>query len=255
LHIIIGYIYIVKYSDARTVKITKPEEKSMKSFIGKTVTIDHPVERLNTKNLTKFKKGTIIEVEKNNDFLTPMSFQLIRVPIEIKEVQLVTKLTGDLRKDSKTSSSSQKVVALNEDIEEYIKTHPEEKKEKKVTKSMFDLPDIYQGQINLLGVGTGGGGGVLGVIIGKIVKKDNHTLNFSEIDDFHKRIKENINEFYFFKQGLDEYELQSYIIYADEKLKLAKKYYKNFNKEDIEKQLKILLPEYLNEKIQSIRKK
>ena len=45
-------------------------EKSMKSFIGKTVTIDHPVERLNTKNLTKFKKGTIIEVEKNNDFLT-----------------------------------------------------------------------------------------------------------------------------------------------------------------------------------------
>lgn len=37
LHIIIGYIYIVKYSDARTVKITKPEEKSMKSFDKKEI--------------------------------------------------------------------------------------------------------------------------------------------------------------------------------------------------------------------------
>ena len=37
LHIIIGYIYIVKYSDARTVKITKPEGKSMKSFDKKEI--------------------------------------------------------------------------------------------------------------------------------------------------------------------------------------------------------------------------
>ena len=37
MHIIIGYIYIVKYSDARTVKITKPEEKSMKSFDKKEI--------------------------------------------------------------------------------------------------------------------------------------------------------------------------------------------------------------------------
>ena len=194
-----------------------------------------------------FERRSIIIQSKN--FLTPLSVQLIAVPTEVEEVKIGVKLTGDLEKDSKKFNPSYKVVALNKDIREYVKKPLTEVRPKNNIPSTFAPPDFSTGQVNLLGI--------IGLIFKpkEYLNSKNRNFSFSEIDYFHKRIKENIDKSYFLKQGLDEYELQSYILYADEKLKLINRYYKKFNKEEIEKSLRDLLPEYLNEKIYSSNRK
>ena len=64
-------IYLGKSGEKFIERVTDESlnEKAIKSFVGKTVTIDHPAQRLNAFNLTKYKKGTIIGVEKNEKFL------------------------------------------------------------------------------------------------------------------------------------------------------------------------------------------
>lgn len=64
-------IYLGKSGEKFIERVTDESlnEKAIKSFVGKTVTIDHPAQRLNAFNLTKYKKGTIIGVEKSEKFL------------------------------------------------------------------------------------------------------------------------------------------------------------------------------------------
>ena len=181
------------------------------------------------------------------DFLTPISLILIQKPTEIEEVKLGFNPTGNIKKDM-NFNTSRKTKQLNEDIEEYIKTHPEEKKDQKAVNSSFAPPDMYQGQVNLLSVGTDGSGGILGLVAKEILKKNKKKPNFSEIQNFHRKVKESFYNDYFIKQGLDEYEFESYIIYLDNKYRFSEKYFNNFNTFEIENKLKNLLQDYINKR-------
>lgn len=192
-----------------------------------------------------YERGS--KIIQNNDYQILLSIQLVQVPIEIEEVKLGFNPTGNMKKDI-NFNTSHKTKLLNEDIENYIKNHPEEKKDQKVINSSFAPPDMYQGQVNLLSVGTDGSGGILGLVAKEVLKKNKKKPNFSEIQNFHRKLKEFFYNDYFVKQGMDEYQFDSYIVYLDNKYKFSERYFNNFNTFEIENKLKNLLQDYINKR-------
>lgn len=130
-----------------------------------------------------YERGS--KVIKNSDFQTPLSIQLVQVPIEIEKVEITTKLTGNLIKDSKSHNPSEKVVTLNNEIKEYIKNPMTEIQPKNNIPSSFAPRDLYAGQINLLRISIMGGSssGLVKLLIDEAVKKDKRKPNFSKIQN------------------------------------------------------------------------
>lgn len=174
----------------------------------------------------------------NNDVLYPMSIQLIKVPVEIEEVNILPKLTGNLEKDSKNRNLYEKTVALNDDIRQYVKKPMTEIQPKNNIPSTFAPPNPYEGQVNLLGL--------ISLIIRPKeyfgLKKESFT--YYERNEFYKKIKEIFYNDYYKEKGLDEFDFESYVIYLDKKHKLIEKYFHNFKKDEINVLLKNSLINY-----------
>ena len=199
-----------------------------------------------------FEKGS--KIIQNKDFSTPLSVQLARVPIEIEEVNVVARLTGDLGKDSKNHNSSEKVIALNNNIKEYIKVPLKEVQPKNSIPSSFAPRDPYAGQMKLLSITIRDSPGeIIESPAKEFFKKNKPKPSFSEIQNFYKKIKQTFYWKYFEDYGVDEFEFESYIIFLDKKYKLVEKYINNFNNFEIEKLLKNSVREYIN--IAMIREK
>lgn len=183
----------------------------------------------------------------NNDVLYPMSIQLIKVPVEIEEVNITPKLTGNLEKDSKNHSLYEKTIALNDDIRQYVKKPMTEIQPKNNIPSSFAPRDPYAGQLNLLSISIGGAsGGLIGLLLNEGIKKNKIKPNFSEIQNFHKKVKETFYGDYYIKQGLNESDFDAYIVYLDNKYMFSDNYFNNFDSSEIEKILKNSLKEFIN---------
>ena len=162
--------------------------------------------------IENYERGS--KVVKNNDFLNSISIQLVRVPIEIQEVKVVAKPTGDLEKDSKKFSVDKKTTELNVAMNKYMKEKLTEVLPKNSIPSSFAPPNLYAGQVNLLSI--------LGFIINpkeSLGIKNDKILNFSETNEFYKKVKESFYGKYYIDYGLDEFEFEAYIIYLDKKYK------------------------------------
>lgn len=179
----------------------------------------------------------------SQDFFNLISVILVQSPVEIEEVNL-SNATGDFKKDMSLRNSTKKKL-LNEEIQAYIKNHPEEKKDTKLSTPTFGVPDMNQGQISILSIGNGSSGGVLGLIAKQLLKKNKYKPNYSEIQNFHRKMKESFYGDYFIKQGISEYEFDSYLLYLDTHYQFSGIYFNNFNMAEIEKKLKKLLPDYI----------
>lgn len=192
-----------------------------------------------------FERGS--KIVQNNDFITPLSIQLVRIPIEIEEVKIVNRPSGDLGKDSKNYNTSEKVVALNKDIRQYLKTPLAESPSKNNIPSSFAPKDPYAGQLNLLSVGIGGSSiGVIGLVVKELFEKRKLKPNFLEIQNFHKKVKDTFYGSYYIKRGLNESDFDRYIIYLDDKYKFSENHFSNFDSAQIEKMLKKSLKEFIN---------
>ncbi|WP_461376834.1 hypothetical protein [Cloacibacterium normanense] len=162
-----------------------------------------------------------------DSFNNPIIVQLIKLPIEIQEIKLGISPSGNLTQDLKFFKKS-KEKKLNEDIEEYIRTHPEEKKSDPLEKSPFNFPNTNQGQLNIIGF-SNGKSGVIGAIISEIFKKDMRKLTFSEKHSFHNEIKKKFLDD-FKKKGIDEFQFESYLMYLDTTYKFSDMFYgKNYS--------------------------
>ncbi len=107
---------------------------------------------------------------------------------------------------------------------------------------------MSRGQVSILSVGTGGSGGILGLVAQQVLKKDKHRPNYSEIQTFHRKLKDSFYGDYFIRKGIDESDFDSYLLYLDQTYKFSEKYFNNFNTFEIEKKLKNLLQDYINKK-------
>ena len=190
--------------------------------------------------------------ERQTVVLTPESFsksldvKLTVIPLEIEEVAIGFNPTGNLKKDVPKLNPPAKVTALNMAMNNYMRTPMNEVAPTAKIPSAFAPKNPGEGQLSLFSIGSGGGGlvGALAGLAKKSVSSPKTTANYAEKQEFYKRVKAVVNLDYA-KYGLDEYDFDIFLAFADEAHGLSKNYRKNFNRAAIESQLKVAFTEYL----------
>lgn len=182
-----------------------------------------------------------------DSFSKSLNINLVTIPEEIEEVKLSFRPTGILKKDVTKLNPPPKVVALNSSLNLYMKTPLNEVASKASIPSAFRHPDFSAGQVPLLSMGSGGGSFVSAIsgLIRKSGDSPKTTADYAETQTFYKRVKSVIDLGYYTKYGLDEYDFDIFLAYADRAYDLAKNYRKNFNKAAIEFRLKEAFAEYI----------
>ncbi len=175
-----------------------------------------------------------------DNFSKPLHISLTKTVIEIEEVKIAFKPTGDLKKDLKQIGVSPKILKLNTVINAYAHTKPTEVLPQNATPSAFRQRDYNAGQVNLLKLG----GAIIG-LIDKAVSPKITEPTYSERQAFFTKVKQTVDMAYFEQYGMDEYQFDIFLAYVDKIENLAKNYRNDFNKSTIENTLKKALKEYL----------
>lgn len=194
---------------------------------------------------TGFERLTL-KVSQNN-FNQPLQLILSKLPYDIEEVKISFNPTGNLKKDLAYFKTSAKKEKLNNEMNLYMKGPMTEIIPQNTVPTMFAIKKPGDGQIPLLSIGSGGSGGLLGLIGGVILgnSKKQTPPNYAEVEDFYRRVKGVIDLDYFKGYGVSDYDFDIFLAYADQTYSLSKKYHKNFNKAVIESELRVALVEYL----------
>lgn len=174
------------------------------------------------------------------NYSEPLNISLLKSPFPIEEVEIGFHASGDLKKDVKNLEPSKKTVALNNAMKMYMLTPPTEVAPILKTPSAFGQPDYNAGQVNILGVGSAITG-----LINKATKEPLTKANYAETQAFFREIKSTIDLSFYYKQGWDEYEIDRFLIYADDNFSLAKKYRKNFNVSAISSDMRMAYNNYV----------
>ncbi len=181
------------------------------------------------------------------NFSESLNVNLTTIPEEIEEVKLSFRPSGILKKDVTRLNPPPRVAELNTAMNLYMKTPSSEVIPKASVPSAFKPHDFSAGQVPLLSMGSGGGS-VVSAISGLIRRSGDSpktTADYAETEEFYKRVKSVIDIGYYTKYGLDEYDFDIFLAYADRAYDLAKNYRKNFNKAAIEFRLKEAFAEYI----------
>jgi len=173
-------------------------------------------------------------------FSKSLDVKLFTIPQEIEEVKLTFRPTGILKKDVSRLNPPPKVVALNSAMNLYMRTPQNGVAPTATTPSSFKQPNLSAGQMDMVKLASAIGG-----LIGKASQSPKTTANYSEKQEFYKRVKAVVNIGYYTDYGLDEYDFDIFLAYADESQGLSKNYRNNFNKVAIESQLKVAFAEYI----------
>ncbi|KMQ66093.1 hypothetical protein ACM46_00565 [Chryseobacterium angstadtii] len=190
----------------------------------------------------RFVKEGYYRIDKKigkEDFGSPLIISLKKNEIEIPEVKITFQPTGNLERDNRNLNESRKVVSLRSELDEYMKSPLNEALPDNTISKTFASPDYKVGQVSLLGVLDAAKGLFKKATELKITK-----ANYKETEDFLRRIKEEINLQFLRKYGMDEEQIDEFLIYANDTRTLAKKYRKNFKINIIESELGVAFAEY-----------
>lgn len=184
--------------------------------------------------------------ERKNLAVTEASFtksvevQLVTIPVEIEALSLTFRPTGNLKKDVPRLNPPPKVMALNGEMNSYMRTPLTEVIPRATAPSAFKQPDFSAGQMDLVKLA-----GAIGGLIKKAGSSPKTTANYGETQAFYSRLKAAIDMNYYTRYGMDEYDVDVFLAYADRAYDLAKNYRNNFNKAAIESRLKEAFAEYI----------
>lgn len=184
--------------------------------------------------------------ERKNLAVTEASFtksvevQLVTIPVEIEALSLTFRPTGNLKKDVPRLNPPPKVMALNGEMNSYMRTPLTEVIPRATAPSAFKQPDFSAGQMDLVKLA-----GAIGGLIKKAGSSPKTTANYGETQAFYSRIKAAIDMNNYTRYGMDEYDVDVFLAYADRAYDLAKNYRNNFNKAAIESRLKEAFAEYI----------
>ncbi|MGK6342025.1 hypothetical protein ACMGDK_07295 [Chryseobacterium sp. DT-3] len=175
---------------------------------------------------------------RKEDFSSPLMISLDKTEIEIPEVKIAYKPTGNLERDNMHLNESRKVVSLRSELDDYMKSPLNEALPDNTVSRTFK-PDYNAGHVSILGV--------LDAAVGLFKKATELKItkaNFTETQDFLKRIKQEIDLQFLRKYGMDEEQIDHFLIYANDTRMMAKKYRKNFKVDIIGYELKVAFAEY-----------
>ena len=103
----------------------------------------------------------------------------------------------------------------------------------------FTGHDYNVGQVNLFGVFNAVSG-----LVKKVTKPKITKANYNETQDFLKRVRNEVNLSFLKKYGMDEEQIDTFLLYAEKTRSLAKRYRKDFQISVVEYELKIAFGEY-----------
>ncbi|MEC5394990.1 hypothetical protein [Bergeyella sp. RCAD1439] len=169
------------------------------------------------------------------------------VPKAIEEVSIGFRPSGDLKKDAEALNRPNREIALNKEVYSWrASAAPKAVALLPAMPSTLNLgPNYKAGQINLLSVG--GDGGLIGTAVGALKKKLNPKKepDFTQRQAFYRRVKASLNLEEYYKYGIDDYQLDQILVYADQRFDLTKNYASDFKEESIASYLTIALREFL----------
>lgn len=176
---------------------------------------------------------------KKEDLSSPLLINLEKAEIEIPEVKITYKPTGNLERDNQHLNVSRKVVSLRSEMDEYMKSPLNEALPDNTVSKTFKGHDYNAGQVSVLGVLDAAVGLFKKATELKITKAD-----YKETQDFIRRIKEEIDLQFLKKYGMDEEQIDKFLIYANDTRTMAKKFRKNFKVDVVEYELRAAFAEY-----------
>ena len=216
---------------------TRTDEKVLTDKDGNYMIYAKPTDQL------RFVKSgyerTDVKITIQN-YSSPLNVSLSKSPFIIPEVEIAFHPTGNLKKDSRALDQPKKVVALNSSLNSYMMTPLTEVAPKLSTPSAFAQPNYNAGQVNILGLAS-----AVSSLFNKATQQPLTKPNYSETQDFYRRIKTTMDLSFYFNQGWDEEEIDRFLIYADQTYSLAKKYRNNFNITAISWDMKLAYKEYI----------
>ncbi|EJL76046.1 hypothetical protein [Chryseobacterium populi] len=176
----------------------------------------------------------------SRDYLnSPLYVHLLKAETLIPEVKISYKPTGNLERNSKYYGEGKRLAELESSMEEYMRSPLKEPLPKNTISQTFTGHNFSAGQIDLVRTFLAGVGLIKKAVKPKITKPDyNETINFIS------RIKLEINLDFMTELGMDEEQIDQFLVYANDTRELAKKYRKNFKNHVIESELKIAFKEY-----------
>ncbi|MCQ9641829.1 hypothetical protein MP478_20805 [Chryseobacterium sp. WG14] len=190
----------------------------------------------------RFVKEGYYRLEKKitkEDLASPLHILLRRMEIQIPEIEIAYKPTGNLVKDSKYLSESGKLKALKSDITMYMKSPLNEPMPDNTVSKTFTGHDFNAGQVNVMGVFKAISGIIKKASKPKITKAD-----YNETQNFLIRVKNEISLDFLKKYGMDEEQIDRFLLYANKTRMLAKNYRKDFKNDVVEYELKVAFGEY-----------
>ena len=186
----------------------------------------------------RFVKEGYYRVDKkitSEEMNSPLNITLKRMEIQIPEVKITYKPTGNLAKDNQHLNESRKLQSLKSDMEEYMKSPLNQPLPTNAISKTFTGHDFNAGQVNLFGVFNA---------VKKLAKPKVTKANYNETQDFLKRVRNEVNLSFLKKYGMDEEQIDTFLLYAEKTRSLAKRYRKDFEISVVEYELKIAFGEY-----------
>lgn len=169
----------------------------------------------------------------------PLDIKLLKIETLILEVEIPYKPTGNLEKDSKHYDQTRKTLVLKSEMDAYMRSPLKEPlPENKIPKT-FSGHDFNAGQVDMVKLFLTGIGLVKKASQPKVTKPD-----YYETQNFINRLKLEINLDFLVEKGMNEEQIDEFLVYANDKRYLAKKYRKTFNKSVIVSELRIAFIEY-----------
>lgn len=190
----------------------------------------------------RFVKEGYYRVDKKitkEDLIAPLNITLKRMEIQIPEVKITYNPTGNLAKDNQHLNESRKLQVLKSELSDYMKSPLNEPLPDNTISKTFSGHDFRAGQVNMLGVFKAFSG-----LINKATKPKITKANYFETQDFLNRVKAEINLDFLRRYGMDEEQIDKFLLYADKTRLLAKKYRKDFKNDMIEYEIKVAFGEY-----------
>lgn len=190
----------------------------------------------------RFVKEGYYRVDKKitrEDINAPFNIILKKIEIQIPEVHIKYKPTGNLARDNQHYNESRKLQALKSDMEDYMRSPLNQPLPNNTTSKTFTGHDFNVGQVDLFGVFNAVSG-----LVKKATKPKITKANYNETQDFLKRVRNEVNLNFLKKYGMDEEQIDAFLLYADKTRSLAKRYRKDFSISVVEYELKVAFGEY-----------
>lgn len=173
------------------------------------------------------------------DFRAPLLMSLQKAEIQIPEVKIAFRPTGNLEKDNKRLNESQKLRSLKSEMSKYMKSPLTEPLPDKAISKTFTGHDYKVDQVDVIGV--------IGAVAGLIKKGTQPKItkaNYIEFQEFMVRLKNEVNLDFLKKYGMEDEQIDAFLLYAEETRYLSKNFRKDFNKEVLKFELQAAFAEY-----------